>query len=518
VVSDLTETRSRTSRAGTLRSGPAARARTGRGRSGDVTASKAGTDKLGTVIARRIEANILRGQWKVGQSLGSESELIEQYGVSRASLREAIRQMEVRGTVKMQRGFNGGLMVSEPPRQAAARTIALYLELVNADVDELFEARKILEPFGARLAAERASKENLLKLKTLMAELEAAPRDFEISVPMHIAIRDAIGEMANNPALTIFASALNRFTVESIASEIAADYPKRNVTTALGYKARTVDAILRRNAARAETFMGEDLDNRHSTLRKYFIEHAKQEATNAPSIVTSPSTGIHPKLGQIVAVTLAHKIGREQIDAGGRLGSEPDLIAQYGVSRAVFREAIRILEPHGFVRTRRGSSGGLFVGSPDPSYTVASAVGFLQASGMKQEHFVEIRGTLAVNAAALAAQRISATDRTRLEQALSANLASSGANIVRTSRAFHTLIGDLSHNRALSIFNRVILELNARPDEGYLPKDVITVVKRNNVRISDAISVGDVSLARRRMTEHVKDIASGAAADLSVFH
>ncbi len=479
-------------------------------------APQAGSDKLGTVIARRIEAEVLRGGWRVGQSLGSEAELIERFKVSRAILREAIRQLEVHGAVKMVRGVGGGLMVSEAPHEAAERALTIYLELLNADVDELFEARKILEPLGARLAAERADDQGIQVLRSLSRRLGSTPSQLDVVVPLHFEIRSTIGKMARNPALAIFIGALSRYTVEAIAQELAANFPKRGFSDSNAYKQRVIDAIVGRDPSEAEAAMREDLDSRHGILTRHFKARAAREIANTPSITASAPTGIHPKLNQVVAMTIAHEIGRRNLSPGYALGTEPDLLTRYRVSRAVFREAIRILELHGFVRTRRGHAGGLLVSEPNPSYALASAVEFLRASKMDRNLFTEVRETLAVNVARLAAKRITAEGKKQLESALAANLAASGSAVASTARHFHQLIGELSGNRALSLFNRVVLELNGGPVDAPMPDDAVAALKRNNVRLSDAICAGDEPLARRRMSEHMQDVAEWAAQGLTV--
>ena len=71
-----------------------------------VTSDRAATS---IIIAWQLEDIALQNGWQIGYSLGTESELIEQFGVSRDTLREAIRVMEARGSMQMKRGRLGGL-------------------------------------------------------------------------------------------------------------------------------------------------------------------------------------------------------------------------------------------------------------------------------------------------------------------------------------------------------------------------------------------------------------------------
>ena len=67
--------------------------------------------KLGEQLAERVEEEIIASGWPVGKVLGSEAELIERYGVSRAVFREAMRIVDHHGVAEMRRGPGGGLVV-----------------------------------------------------------------------------------------------------------------------------------------------------------------------------------------------------------------------------------------------------------------------------------------------------------------------------------------------------------------------------------------------------------------------
>jgi len=84
------------------------------------------------------------------------------------------------------------------------------------------------------------------------------------------------------------------------------------------------------------------------------------------------------KLAEQVASMLEDRILAMGWPVGQVIGSEPDLLAEYGISRAVFREAVRLLEHHSVARMRRGPGGGLVVATPDTSSVVRAATLHLQ--------------------------------------------------------------------------------------------------------------------------------------------
>ena len=94
--------------------------------------------------------------WPVGEVLGSQSALMQRYGVSRAVFREAVRLVENQQVAFMRRGPGGeALVVTEPTVDAIIDAAVLYLHRANARLDEVFEARIVLEVIAAELATER---------------------------------------------------------------------------------------------------------------------------------------------------------------------------------------------------------------------------------------------------------------------------------------------------------------------------------------------------------------------------
>jgi len=93
--------------------------------------------KLAAQVAHRMETDVVRRGWPVGESLGSEPDLRERYGVSRAVLREAVRLVEHHQVARMRRGPNGGLFVMAPDAGPAARAMVIYLEYVGTSIDDL---------------------------------------------------------------------------------------------------------------------------------------------------------------------------------------------------------------------------------------------------------------------------------------------------------------------------------------------------------------------------------------------
>src|SRR5258706_2828999 len=125
--------------------------------------------KLGEILAEHIEDEIISNGWVVGSVLGSESDLVEKYGVSRAVFREAMRIVDHHGVAEMRRGPGGGLVVAAPALDAMVRAVSLHLQYAHITSEHVLEARRSLEVDVARLAAHRIPPAGKVRLTELLA-------------------------------------------------------------------------------------------------------------------------------------------------------------------------------------------------------------------------------------------------------------------------------------------------------------------------------------------------------------
>jgi DNA-binding FadR family transcriptional regulator len=109
--------------------------------------------KAGEMVASQLRRQIVLGELKEGDQLPSESVLMEQFGVSRPTLREAFRILEAEGAITVRRGVRGGARVQVPDITVAARQIGLLLQYRGALLSDVYEVRAVLEP-AASFAAD----------------------------------------------------------------------------------------------------------------------------------------------------------------------------------------------------------------------------------------------------------------------------------------------------------------------------------------------------------------------------
>ncbi len=129
--------------------------------------------KTGELIASHLRRQIVRGELHPGETLPAESQLMEQFGVSRPTLREAFRILEAETLISVRRGSRGGARVVAPDASVAARYVGLLLQMQGATINDVYEARMISEPPCARLLALHRTDEDIEKLTRVVDELEA---------------------------------------------------------------------------------------------------------------------------------------------------------------------------------------------------------------------------------------------------------------------------------------------------------------------------------------------------------
>ncbi|HUE34626.1 MAG TPA: FCD domain-containing protein [Mycobacterium sp.] len=476
--------------------------------------------KLASTIARDIEADIVRRGWPIGESLGSEHALQQRFCVSRSVLREAVRLVEHHHVARMRRGPNGGLLVCEPDAGPATRAVVIYLEYLGTTLTDLLNARLVLEPLAASLAAERIDEAGIDRLRAVLSAEEhwrpglPAPRD-----EFHI----ALAERSKNPVLQLFIDVLMRLTTRYVlqsrtdsASEAieAIDYMHND-------HSEIVAAVTAGDAARAKT-----LSERHvEAVTAWLQQHHPgddaggndRHASRAGRRRLDPDAP-RGKLAEVLAANIGDDIAASGWQVGSVFGTEMALLQRYRVSRAVLREAVRLLEFHSVAQMRRGPGGGLVVAQPQAQASIDTIALYLQYRKPSREDLRCVRDAIEIdNVAKVVKRRTESEVASFLDThrpALGDNLQT--ADDVRKATVeefrFHVGLAQLAGNALLDLFLRIIVELFRRHWSSTgraLPTGAdIIAVERAHLRILEAIAAGDDSLARYRIRRHLDAAAS----------
>jgi DNA-binding FadR family transcriptional regulator len=175
-------------------------------------------------IADELRALIVSGELADGEMLGHEPDLVERFGVSRPSLREALRILEAEGLVTVVRGVRGGVVVHAPDRRMTARTAAVMLKARNVSLADVYEARTMLEPIAARVIATTRNRKAAVKtLRALLADEEDAIEDPEKFGVANAAFHHGLVSLAGNQTLIIVADMLDEIVVRAVAAVSSGD-------------------------------------------------------------------------------------------------------------------------------------------------------------------------------------------------------------------------------------------------------------------------------------------------------
>jgi GntR family transcriptional repressor for pyruvate dehydrogenase complex len=225
-------------------------------------------------MVNEITDRVVKGEFRSGDRIGSEHDLIEQFRLSRGSVREALRILEREGIVSVKPGPAGGIFCGYPGIRPLSRSIDLYGAFNDVTPDDLIEARMELEVLTAGLAAVRATAEDIAELERYNSEwirlvgveqTEAAAR---VNVSFHVALTRA----AHNPVFVAFIDALEGLLYETA---LEPHYPDRKLDYVVYSHEYLLESVRSRDSEEASTRMRRHLETfRPNAWKKAQAERA----------------------------------------------------------------------------------------------------------------------------------------------------------------------------------------------------------------------------------------------------
>ena len=177
--------------------------------------------KSAELVAAALRLQIVRGDLEEGASLPPETVLLQQFGVSRPTLREAFRILESERLITIIRGVHGGGRVHAPTGEVAARYAALVLQYGGATLRDVYKARSVIEPACARMLASHRTNQQLKELRAaLAAETErTSPRDVRAAANFH----RLVVELTGNQTLILLSRMIQHILELAAVSWISAE-------------------------------------------------------------------------------------------------------------------------------------------------------------------------------------------------------------------------------------------------------------------------------------------------------
>jgi GntR family transcriptional repressor for pyruvate dehydrogenase complex len=223
-------------------------------------------------IVAQLKELIAEGKVKPGDQLPSERELSERFQVSRASVREAIRSLESMGWIQTRQG-EGTYIASSVETLLAS--IAFTIQHQSDPLIQVFEARKILEPAIAALAAERATAEEVGGLEAILNEQALQVTEGETGVEADTRFHSTLADTAKNEVLLRLNEAIvNRLHETRERSLQTEGRPARSLA---GHQ-EILRAIQSKDPAKAREAMLNHLETiEHNVLKSPYDSLSKEE-------------------------------------------------------------------------------------------------------------------------------------------------------------------------------------------------------------------------------------------------
>ncbi len=180
------------------------------------------------LVADRLRALIVDGVVQQGATLPSEKELVAQLGISRATLREALRMLESEGLISTKTGPKGGIVVQHPSSANLTRSLSLLLQLEETPFTMLLEARRLLEPLCANLGAQRATDQELADLELILQDMRAQIDDTRAYVGQQLAFHLAVIASAHNDVLRLYTTSVGEL-ISARATQVGLTLEEREI-------------------------------------------------------------------------------------------------------------------------------------------------------------------------------------------------------------------------------------------------------------------------------------------------
>lgn len=184
--------------------------------------SRVSVGRISQVIIEQVRLLIRQGKLKPGDRLPSERALCERFGVSRVTVREALRVLEATGLVEIRVGARGGAIVSEPSSARVGAGLVDLLTLSSLTASEVTETRMVIELSLIPLVVERATADDLTALTKICAAQRVALADDHHSTELSAEFHTRLAGCTHNAAVEMLVGSFHGPLLASLDAAAAA--------------------------------------------------------------------------------------------------------------------------------------------------------------------------------------------------------------------------------------------------------------------------------------------------------
>jgi GntR family transcriptional repressor for pyruvate dehydrogenase complex len=215
------------------------------------------TNRVSEEVVRQVKAAIREGRLAPGDQLPAERDLTKQLGVSRVSVRDALRMLEAQGLIEVRVGARGGAFVTTPAPTLVGEGIGDMLLFAEVTPTDLTEMRMILELGVVELACARATEDDLQALEGICDRADALAAAGQYDPALSAEFHAQLARSSHNPALALVAESLQGPLAGSLREARRVD-PQAGRAGPLEHRA-LVEALRTRDAAVALRIMTEHI-------------------------------------------------------------------------------------------------------------------------------------------------------------------------------------------------------------------------------------------------------------------
>ena len=400
---------------------------------------------LSESIAYQIVDYIYMQQMEVGNQLPSMNVLSDLLGVSRSSIREAIKLLNAWGVVTVKHGI--GIFVSGTTDDRLMVQFWVSAEQNKKTLLHLHQIREALEPYIAALAAVNAKPEDIQKFEKTSQKMDQIRNDVIRFLPIDEDFHADLAEATGNPLFSVVLSPIiqliNLVKWETLKSQGSAN-------AAFDEHQRVIQHVKEGSADGARSAMKSLLDITWQVTPPVSFTEDDYFKTLATK---------HPALSDQVAHQILRLIISKELKPGDRLPSLDDLCDSLGVSRTSVREGLKLLNAWGVIEIKRGIG----------TFVTDSLVNMLQVplkiSAERGEQMVlklhQVREALEPSIAGIAAREASKKQLRKIEFALDrmTNTPENSEDFILYDLEFHSSIAEATGNKLFLIIIYPIINL-----------------------------------------------------------
>ena len=235
-------------------------------------------------VAAQLLKTIVDSDARPGDSLGTEGELIQKFGVSRPTLRESLRILESQGVIMMRPGPRGGILVRRPNVEFVAHAMSLYLRLNDVPFIEIVKARLEIEPSLAFSAAEFGDETDFEEMQASINRMRKIGNDPAEFADENRVFHACIARASKSAVLETF---WNVLSIVASGERHGMRYSEKNRRAIADYHQKILDACRSRDCALAAQLMKEHIGELDVLLRTRFKDLSSEPTT----ISARPSSG-----------------------------------------------------------------------------------------------------------------------------------------------------------------------------------------------------------------------------------